>query len=307
MPSQQTNRGSSRPTIRAAPAAPLWSCGCRPSDGSGSSQSNVSEVVQGSPEATGGSAGAYRRQWRQRQHRQHPGSATATPKPQSNRQEQKESNSCGCDGHTEHGSDNDAHANGGDTSATSGDATGGDGGNATPNGGDAVAVNESAVKQTNDPRRAARTIPRTGIAAARSIRRSTRRTARALHRATSRPSIRAAPRPTVAAVAPRAAMAATPTPATPRSGTATRLPFLVLGDADANGGDTTATSGDATGGDGGRRPTPTAAMPLAGERLGGQADQRVGWRVEQIPNMGIAAARSIRRATRAHPRATGQV
>ena len=71
-----------------------------------------------------------------------------------------------------------------------------------------------------------------------------------------------------------AVTAATPTPATPRSATATRLPSRSAATPTPRVADTTATSGDATGGDGGRRRC-RRWRRRGRERRGGQAGQRV--------------------------------
>jgi hypothetical protein len=130
-------------------------CGCFGKKGfdKGSSQSNTSEVRQGSPTADGGDAGAEggyggdadtgNKQF---------GNGNAYAKSAPRREESKPDwfdGKCGCRGH-EHGG-GEANAWGGDTSAKSGDAYGGDGGNARAVGGDAVASNRARLLQVNAP------------------------------------------------------------------------------------------------------------------------------------------------------------
>jgi hypothetical protein len=120
----------------------------------------------------------------------------------------------------------DAEAKGGDTYAKSGDAYGGHGGDAKAIGGDADASNEAYSKHVDrggwkrdhgyghkgDPCREDEHEKKVATA-----RRAARRASR-----TARPSSRAIPMPTAARGRPRAVTAATPTPATRSSGTATR-------------------------------------------------------------------------------------
>jgi len=121
-------------------------------NGSGSSQSNRSDVKQGSPEATGGNADAYGGDGGDANTgntQKYNGNAYAKSEPQEQKKQYEHKSSCGCDYGGERGHGNDADADGGDTSATSGDAYGGDGGNADADGGDAYASNAAKVFQSN--------------------------------------------------------------------------------------------------------------------------------------------------------------
>ena len=125
-------------------------CGCKSDSKHSSSgpQSNVSDIKQGDPEATGGEATATGGEGGDAytgNTQEHNGNAYAESKPQEKQEMYK---SCGCD-HGKGGGHNDADAEGGDTTATSGDATGGDGGGAYADGGDAEAENEAGVFQFN--------------------------------------------------------------------------------------------------------------------------------------------------------------
>jgi hypothetical protein len=131
-------------------------CGChgKKDDGSGS-QSNSSEIGQGSPEATGGHAGAEGGDGGSADtgnKQKYNGNAYAKASPDQGRNggpvngfAPKGGGRCGCHG----GGRSEAGAWGGYTSAESGDAKGGDGGDAKAVGGDSYASNIARVFQLN--------------------------------------------------------------------------------------------------------------------------------------------------------------
>jgi hypothetical protein len=127
-------------------------CRSKQDDREESSQSNSSDVVQGSPSATGGDADATGGDGGNadtgNEQFLNGNSIALSFAPGDKLDEERYSDDCGCRKHDD--GRNEARAQGGDTSAYSGDAYGGDGGNAKASGGDADASNDSYTKQLNE-------------------------------------------------------------------------------------------------------------------------------------------------------------
>ena len=133
-------------------------CGCQErKHDDGSSQSNRSDVRQGSNEAKGGDATANGGDGGNADtgnEQKYNGNAFAFSRSE---EKSEERDPCSCRGKDDHkgkdrhdGNESEAEAKGGDTSAKSGDAYGGDGGDAKAKGGDGDASNNAWVKQRNE-------------------------------------------------------------------------------------------------------------------------------------------------------------